>query len=142
MAGDKDLLDRLKTVPLFQGLSDKELKDVLGQSRVVDHEQGHDIVEAGTGSVGFHLILDGQASVSQGARTIGSLGPGDYFGEISLIDGLPRSATVTTTTPVRTLSLAAWKFQPLLEAHPALTRKILLGLCETLRAAEASTSAP
>jgi CRP/FNR family cyclic AMP-dependent transcriptional regulator len=142
MAADKDLLERLKTVPLFQGLSDKELKDVLGQSRVVEHDQGHDIVEAGTGSVGFHLILDGQASVSQGSRTIGSLGPGDYFGEISVIDGKPRTATVTTTTPVRTLSLAAWKFQALLEAHPTLTRKILLGLCQTVRAVEASRNAP
>lgn len=141
MAADKDLLERLKTVALFEGLSDKELKDVLGQSRVVEHDEGHDIVESGTGSVGFHLILEGQASVSQGARTIGTLGPGDYFGEISVIDGKPRSATVTTTTPVRTLSLVAWKFQPLLDAHPALTRKILLGLCKTLRAAEASQNA-
>jgi CRP/FNR family transcriptional regulator, cyclic AMP receptor protein len=141
MAADKDMLERLKTVPLFEGLSASELKDVLNNSRVVEHDGGHDIIEAGTGSVGFHLILEGQVSVSQGSRAIGTLGPGDYFGEISVIDGLPRTSTVTTTTPVRTLSLAAWKFQPLLEAHPTLTRKILLGLCKTLRAAEASRNA-
>jgi CRP/FNR family transcriptional regulator, cyclic AMP receptor protein len=138
MAADKDMLEQLKTVPLFQGLGDKELKDVLAQSRVVEHDEGHDIVEAGAGSVGFHLILDGSASVTQGARTLGSLGPGSYFGEISVIDGKPRSATVTATSAVRTLSLPAWKFQPLLDAHPKLTRQILLGLCKTVRAAESA----
>lgn len=135
-----DLLERLKTVPLFKGLSEQELADVLGQSRVVEFDADHDIVEEGGGFVGFHLILEGKATVSRGTRTIGTLGPGDYFGEISVIDGKPRTATVTTESPVRTLSLAAGKFQPLLDAHPTLSRKILLGLCRTIRAAEAQGS--
>jgi CRP/FNR family cyclic AMP-dependent transcriptional regulator len=140
MASDTELLERLKTVPLFTGLSEKELKDVLSRSRVVEFEPDHDIVEEGGGFVGFHLILEGQATVSQASRTIATLGPGDYFGEISIIDGKPRTATVTTKSPVRTLSLSALKFQPLLDAHPTLTRKILLGLCKTIRAAEARGS--
>jgi CRP-like cAMP-binding protein len=139
MAADQELLQRLKSVPLFEGLSDKELNAVASASRPVEHKAGHEIVEEGGGSVGFHLILEGQATVSQGTRTIRTLGPGDYFGEISVIDGKPRSATVTTDSPVRTLSLPAWKFQPLLDENPALTRKILVGLCETIRAAEAKS---
>lgn len=137
MAADAELLQRLKTVPLFEGLSDKELKDVLGRSRVIEREAGREIVEEGGGSVGFHLILDGEATVTQGSRTLRTLGPGDYFGEISVIDGKPRSASVKADSPVRTLSLTAWNFQPLLDAHPTLTRKILLGLCQTIRAVEA-----
>lgn len=140
MAVDKALMERLKGVPMFDALSDKELTDVLAQTRVVEHEAGREIVEEGHGSVGFHLILDGQATVTQGSRTLRALGPGDYFGEISVIDGKPRSATVTADTVLHSLSLSAWKFQPLLEAHPTLTRKILLGLCETIRSIESQRS--
>jgi CRP/FNR family transcriptional regulator, cyclic AMP receptor protein len=136
MAVDKELLERLKGVPMFDGLSDKELKDVLAQTRVIEHQAGHEIVEEGRGSAGFHLILDGQATVTQGSRTLRTLGPGDYFGEISVIDGKPRSASVTADTALRSLSLPAWKFEPLLDAHPALTRKVLLGLCATIRSIE------
>jgi CRP/FNR family transcriptional regulator, cyclic AMP receptor protein len=140
MAADRELLARLRTVPLFEGLSDKELKHVLAQSIIVDHEAGRDIVEQGHLGAGFHLILEGQATVSQGSRIVGTIGPGDYFGEISVIDGKPRSATVMTNSPVRTLALAAWDFRPLLEAHPAFSRKILLGLCQAIRTAEAQLS--
>lgn len=136
MAADPGLLEGLKSVPLFKGLTEQELEDVVGQSRVVEFEAGHDIVEEGGGFVGFHLILEGQVTVSQASRTIASLGPGDYFGEISVIDGKPRTATVTTDSTVRTLSLSAGRFQPLLDAHPALTRKILLGLCQIVRSTE------
>jgi CRP/FNR family cyclic AMP-dependent transcriptional regulator len=137
MAADRELLEGLKSVPLFKGLSEQELEDVVSQSRVVEFEAGHDIVEEGGGFVGFHLILEGQARVRHASRTIASLGPGDYFGEISVIDGKPRTATVTTESAVRTLSLSAGRFQPLLDAHPALTRKILLGLCLKIRGADA-----
>ncbi len=138
MAPDKELVEQLKTVPLFEGLSDKELKDVLGRFGVIEHAAGHEIVEEGRGSVGFHLILDGQAEVTRGSRKLRTLGPGDYFGEISVIDGKPRSATVTAVTPVRALSLTAWAFQSLLDSQPSLTRKILLGLCQTIRNSDQS----
>jgi CRP-like cAMP-binding protein len=137
-----ELLERLRTVPLFKGLSDEELTDVVDRSRVVEFEAHHDIVEEGGGFVGFHLILEGQATVSQASRTVTTLGPGDSFGEISVIDGKPRTATVTTASPVRTLSLSASSFLPLLDAHPALAHKILLGLCRTIRTSEARVPHP
>jgi CRP/FNR family transcriptional regulator, cyclic AMP receptor protein len=135
MAKD-DRLEALRAVPLFAGLKDKELKDVLAQTREVEHSAG-EIVEEGTRGVGFHLILDGTATVLQGGEVRRTLGPGDYFGEISLIDGKPRSATIRPEGTVRTLSLTAWNFQPLLEKHPALNRELLLGLCAHVREAEA-----
>lgn len=136
---DKEMLERLRSVPLFEGLSDNELKDVLSRTRVVEHEPGGEILEEGHGAAGFHLILDGTVAVLQNGDVRRTLGPGDYFGEISLIDGKPRSATVRPEGAVRTLSLAAWNFAPLLDAHPSMARKLLIGLCGHLRAAEART---
>lgn len=134
---DKEMLERLRSVPLFEGLSDGELKDVLSRTRVVEHDDGGEILEEGQGAAGFHLVLEGKVTVLQHGGVRRTLGPGDYFGEISLIDGKPRSATVRPDGPVKTLSLAAWNFAPLLDAHPSMARKLLLGLCEHLRAAEA-----
>jgi CRP/FNR family transcriptional regulator, cyclic AMP receptor protein len=132
---DGDMLERLRSVPLFSGLSDKALKDVLGRTRVVEHT-GDEIIEEGQKGVGFHLILDGTVTVLQGGEVRRTLGPGEYFGEISLIDGKPRSATIRPDGPLRTLSLAAWNFDPLLQAHPSMAREFLLGLCAHLRSAE------
>lgn len=130
------MLQRLRSVPLFAGMSDKELADVLGRTRVVEHDGG-EIIEEGRGAVGFHLILEGTVTVLQGGGVRRTLGPGEYFGEISMIDGLPRSASVRPDGLVRTLSLPAWNFAPLLDAHPLMARTMLLGLCQHLRAAEA-----
>lgn len=133
---EQEMLEKLRGVPLFAGLSDKELKDVLGRAREVSHSGGGSLTEEGSSGVGFHLILEGTATVTQGDEVRRTLGPGDYFGEISLIDGKPRSATVTPDGDLRTLSLAAWNFAPLLERHPSMARAMLLGLCGHLRSAE------
>ena len=136
---ENDQLERLRSVRLFEGLSDRELKDILGRSRDVVHPAGREIVEEGGGSAGFHLILEGKATVLKGGEVRGSIGPGDYFGEISLLDGKPRSATIRADDEVTTLSLTAWQFEPMLADHPKLAHKLLLGLCAHVRAAEASS---
>ncbi len=134
-----DRLEQLRSVPLFAGLKDRELKDILGRTREVEHTGG-EILEEGAKGVGFHLILEGSAAVLQHGQVRRTLGPGDYFGEISMIDGKPRSATVRPEGPVRTLSLAAWNFEPLLEKHPKLAHELLLGLCAHVREAEARSA--
>jgi CRP-like cAMP-binding protein len=131
-----DKLAQLRAVPLFAGLKDRALKDVLERTREVEHTGG-EIVEEGQSGVGFHLILDGTVTVLQGGQVRRTLGPGDYFGEISLIDGKPRSATIRPEGTVRTLSLAAWNFAPLIEKNPAMAHELLLGLCAHVREAEA-----
>jgi CRP-like cAMP-binding protein len=133
---DDAMLEKLRAVPLFAGLKDRQLKDLLGRTRVVEHTGG-EIVEEGTKGVGFHLILEGTVTVLQHGEVRRTLGPGDYFGEISLIDGKPRSASIRPEGSVTTLSLTAWNFQPLLEKHPQLTHALLLGLCAHVRDAEA-----
>ena len=132
---DTEMLEQLRSVPLFAGLSDRALKDILGRTKVVEHG-GSEIVEEGHGAVGFHLILDGNVTVLQGGEVLRTLGPGDHFGEISLLDGKPRSATIRPDGPVRTLSISAWGFKPLLEKHPDISYQLLLGLCAHLREAE------
>ena len=133
------MIEKLRAVPLFAGLKDKELKDILGRTREVIHGAG-EIVEEGGRGVGFHLILDGKVAVLKNGEVRRELGPGDYFGEISLIDGKPRSATIRPDGTVRTLSLPAWSFASLLDAHPSLARELLVGLCGHLRAAEDGTA--
>ena len=137
MKHDRELAGSLKEVPLFGGLSDRELRDVVQHGKVVEHKDGHEVVQEGRQSaVGFHLILDGHASVVKGVDARGRMGPGDYFGEIALLDGKPRSATVRADGDLRTFSITAWDFQPLLDAHPKMAHALLLGLCAHVRAAE------
>ncbi|MGH2651127.1 MAG: cyclic nucleotide-binding domain-containing protein [Actinomycetota bacterium] len=133
------LLELLKTVPLLHGLSKRELKTVLQAAEDVEHPAGEAIVREGATGAGFHLIVEGEASVSIGGKVLGKrLRPGDYFGEMALIDKGPRSATVSTVTPVRTLVISAWTFNPLLEQFPSIARKLLIEMTKRLRAAEDS----
>ena len=130
--------DPLASVPLFQGLSRRELAAITSVAEELEHPTGHDIVVEGKSGAGFHLILEGSASVRLGGREVTALSAGDYFGEMSVIDGGPRSATVTSTTPVRTLSIASWEFMPLLEKHPGIAAKLLVEMVRRVRRLESS----
>ncbi len=79
------------------------------------------------------MLLDGQAKVEVNGRTRRRLGPGDFFGEIALLDGGPRTATVTTVTPVHVLFIARWNFRELLNDQPALAIKMLEAVAAKLR---------
>ena len=128
-------LDLLASVDLFQGLTRKELDAVHGMSREQSFPAGAVVAAEGAAAGRFYLIVEGKATVSVGElnRALATLGPGDYFGEISLIDGEPRSATVTSDTPLRTLSIASFNFKAILFEYPAIGRKILLEMCRRVR---------
>jgi CRP/FNR family transcriptional regulator, cyclic AMP receptor protein len=138
MTGTQDAESMLKSVPIFEGLTKKEIQAVMGSAKEIDYPAGKEIVKEGATGVGFHLILEGEANVIVGDHPQARLGPGDYFGEMSLIDGGPRSATVKADSAVRTLSLASWEFTPLLDTNPSIARKMLVELSRRLRAAERS----
>lgn len=129
--------EALRAVDLFAGLSRKALDKVASKARTVEHEEGKELTTEGTDGIGFHLIVKGTVQIVVRGDVATTLGPGEYFGDISLIDGKPRSATVTTTSPVTTLSLVAWDFEPLLDEEPELTKALLMVMCARLRAAEA-----
>jgi CRP-like cAMP-binding protein len=137
MAADPEIVQALSATDLFAGASERALNAIAAQARVVNHAEGKDITEEGGGAAGFHLIRSGNVSVTVGGNTRPDLGPGDYFGEISMIDGKPRSATVHATSPVTTISLASWAFHPILDEHPEVTKELLKVMCARLRAAEA-----
>jgi CRP/FNR family transcriptional regulator, cyclic AMP receptor protein len=134
----KDVLAMLSGVRLFEGLSKRELEAIHQASKTTEFPPGKPIVEEGATGLGFHLILEGEAVVTVGGRKRATLRAGDYFGEMSLIDGGPRSATVRAETPVRTLGLTSWAFLPLLDDHPSIARKLLTEMSKRLRGLEKS----
>jgi CRP-like cAMP-binding protein len=136
MTDRKTLVGLLGGVQLFEGLSKRDLEHIVQASREVDAPAGRAVVTEGDVGVGFHMILEGTATVSRRGRRVRRLGAGDSFGDIALIDGGVRSATVTADTPVRLLSLTSWNFKPLLLEQPKITYKLLLQLCARLRDAE------
>ena len=138
MAKQSDRLGMLQEVPLFQDLTKRELKALVGHGKEVDHRAGKAITEEGQAGVGFHLILEGKAVATTGDTKIGDFGPGDYFGEMSLLDGEPRSATVRAETDVLTLAISAWDFSSLIEKYPTIARKMLVEMSRRLRQADAS----
>jgi CRP-like cAMP-binding protein len=105
-------------------------------ARVVEHPAGKAITDEGVSGVGFHLILEGTANVRVGDHSRPPLGPGDYFGEISMIDGKPRSASISAATDMVTAALTHWMAKPLLTEEPDVTLALLQHTCALLRAAE------
>src|SRR3989442_12178393 len=98
----------VKKVPLCCGCTKRELDAIAKAVKEVRHRPGHVIAREGDTGIGFFLITDGGADVSVGGKTKAKLGPGDFFGEFSLLDRGPRTATVTAENPIRMPAFAAW----------------------------------
>ena len=126
----------LRSVPLFSELDDAHLVRLADEFSKRTFSTGDSIATEGEGGRTFFVIEDGQASVSIGDREVGSLGPGDSFGEIALIDRAPRSATITATTDMTSYMLPIWSFRPIVEGSPEMLWKLLESLAGRLRAAE------
>jgi CRP/FNR family transcriptional regulator, cyclic AMP receptor protein len=136
MAADPAVTQALGATNLFSSLTAKALERVAGSARVIKHPAGSTLAAEGESGVGLHVITEGTASIDVKGESRGEIGPGAYFGEISLIDGRPRSATVIATTDLTTVSITAWDFAPLLDTEPEVSKALLLVLCARLRAAE------
>ncbi len=128
--------DPLSNVPLFSRLSRRELRRVAGVSKEAKFDEGAVVAEEGEDGLSFYVIMEGEAKVQRRGRTVARLLPGDFFGEISLLDGGPRTATVVAATPLRTMSILRWDFRSLLERDPSLAPKILKELARRLRQIE------
>jgi CRP-like cAMP-binding protein len=128
-----DKAELLARVPLFQDLSKKELSALIGEAKEVSHREGAVLAKEGDQGLGFFLIVDGTAKVTVNGRTRRKLGPGDSFGEISLLDEGPRTATVTAETPIKLLGITSWVFKRLVTANPQVAMKMLKTLASILR---------
>jgi len=135
MAATEETLGR---VPLFSGVKTKDLKKLGKRMQERDFSEGDTITMEGETGLGFFVIEEGNATVSRNGRIVRSLGPGDFFGEIALIDKGPRSATVVASTDMRCRGMTAWEFKPFVEEHPDVAWGLMETLVERLRAAEAA----
>ena len=135
MAADRKL-EHLANVRMFSALSKKELGMVSKAADVVTLKPGTDIITEGTSGHEFFLILDGQASVRRGGRKVATLGPGDYFGELSLLDRGPRSATIVADGNVEVAVIGQREFMAVLDQVPAVSHKLLVTMAHRLREAD------
>ncbi|HVT21029.1 MAG TPA: cyclic nucleotide-binding domain-containing protein [Mycobacteriales bacterium] len=132
--GGSSPLEMLAQIPLFRGCSKDELKHVDRAATMASYPAGH--VLCNEGAVGRELIMliEGEAEVDRGGTVVTTVGPGDFIGEMSLLDGGPRSATVTAKTEVKALVLPTREFWQVLDEVPALAHRLLRTLAERLRA--------
>jgi CRP-like cAMP-binding protein len=128
----------LATVPIFEGLSKKQLKVIAKSSEVVDYMAGHSIVKEGDLGDSFFVVLHGQAKVTTGGKTINRLMPGDHFGEISLLDGDPRTATVTSETPMKMMMLERKDFIKAVSNDPEMSLAMMRTLARMIRRVDRS----
>jgi CRP-like cAMP-binding protein len=138
MASSKaSTVDALERVPLLAGLTKRD-RQRLAQSLVErTFAPGKQVVVEGRSGVGFFIIVEGKAIVSVGDRVVRALGPGDYFGEMALLDGNQRSASVAADTELRCLGMTAWNFKGFVQDNPSVAWALLQSLAARLREATA-----
>jgi CRP/FNR family transcriptional regulator len=125
--------DTLKRVPLFAGLDEKELEEIASSMRERRFKSGDTVTQEGAGGVGFFVVEEGEADVTVGGEAKGSVGPGDYFGEIALINESPRTATLTARTDMLCYGMTPWDFRPLVESNSTIAWKLLTAMAEKMR---------
>jgi CRP-like cAMP-binding protein len=125
--------DVLKKVPLFSGLDNRELEQVAASLRERRVAAGDTVLEQGSGGAGFFVVDEGEADVTVDGNSVGAIGPGDYFGEIALLTGSDRTATVTARTDMLCYGMTSWDFKPLVESNSAIAWKLLTAMAQKLR---------
>ena len=125
--------DMLRKVPLFAGLDEKELQEIANSMRERRFSAGDTVTQEGAGGVGFFVVEEGRADVTVGGETKGSVGPGDYFGEIALINESPRTATLMAATDMVCYGMTPWDFRPLVESNSTIAWKLLTAMAEKMR---------
>ena len=131
------MVDSLRNVPLFADLSGRDLKRLADSMQEHSFAAGKQVVAEGKGGVGFFVILEGTARVTQGGEERGALGAGDYFGEMALIDGNDRIASVHADGELRCAAMAPWTFRPFVKDHPDIAWALLTALVKRIREAQA-----
>ncbi len=126
----------LARVPLFASCTPREIEAIEAVAQEHSYDTGQIIVTQGTPGQAFYTVLTGRVEIVRDGNSLGAFGPGDFFGEMSLLDSAPRSATIRAIEPVRCLMLSSWDFKALLERHPSIAIKLLEVLSRRLRVAD------
>ena len=125
--------DLIQQIPLFASLSKRDVDTLARSFRDRTFPAGSEVTTEGQSGVGFFVIESGDATVSVGGQERRTLGPGDYFGELALIDDSPRSATIVADTPLKCWGLTSWEFRPLVESNAQIAWAMLQELAKRLR---------
>ena len=131
------MVDSLREVPLFADLPARDLKQLADSMQELSFAPGRQVVAEGKGGVGFFVILEGSARVTQHGEDRGLLTAGDYFGEMALIDGDDRMASVHAEGELRCAAMAPGTFRPVVRVHPDIAWSLLTALVKRLRETQA-----
>ena len=126
----------LARVPLFSACTSDEIAAIESVAQQQSYAPGQIIVTEGTPGHAFYAVVSGRVEILRDGRSLGAFGPGDFFGEMSLLDQAPRSATIRAIEPTTCLMLSSWDFKALLEKHPSIAIKLLEVLSRRLRVAD------
>lgn len=133
-------LGYLSQVPLFAACNARELREIARLGTVVAVPAGKVLIRQGEVGREFFLVLHGEAELTLGRRAVHRFGPGDYFGELALLDGQRRTGTVTAVSDMDVLVLATTEFHGLLRTSPSIAVKMLGSMADRLRRAQADFS--
>jgi len=124
-------VDLLKRVPIFSDLDGKELERIASSMKERTFRAGDTVTSEGQSGIGFFVIDSGQAKVTVGGDERRRLGPGDYFGEVALLNESARTATITAESDLKCYGLTSWEFRPLVETHGSIAWKLLQAMSKT-----------
>jgi len=133
---EKQIISLMKETPIFSRLSDSALRSALKSAVQKKSPAGAKLVEEGKGGVGFYLILDGKAEVIREGEKLAEFGAGNFFGELSVIDGAPRTADVVAMTDTDCIVITQWAMKSLIESHPEIALGMLEEMVRRLRATD------
>ena len=136
------MVDTLRDVPLFADLSNRDLRRVADSMQELSFAPGKEVVAEGKGGVGFFVILEGAARVTQRGEDRGMLASGDYFGEMALIDGDDRMASVRAESDLRCGVMSPWTFRPFVKDHPDVAWALLTAMVKRVRETQSHQVAP
>jgi CRP/FNR family cyclic AMP-dependent transcriptional regulator len=125
----------IRKIPLFKHCTGRELAEIAAIADELDLKKGTELTKEGKAGREFFALVEGTADVLMGGKKINTVHQGDFLGEIALITGRPRTATVKATSPVRVLVITARNFRRLLDKSPEIQRKVLLSVAERLATA-------
>jgi CRP/FNR family transcriptional regulator, cyclic AMP receptor protein len=125
-------IETLKRVPLFAGLDHKEVESIAKTMRQRTFPAGSAVTTQGSSGAGFFVVESGEAEVTVDGDRRGTIKGGDYFGEIALLTGSERTATITATSDLHCYGMTPWDFRPLVESNPAIAWKLLQAMAAKL----------
>ena len=124
-------VDLLQRVPIFSDLDRKELQRIAASMKERTFAAGDKVTSEGQSGVGFFVIESGNAKVTVGGEDRRRLGPGDYFGEVALLNESARTATIVAESELKCYGLTSWEFRPLVETHGSIAWKLLQAMSKT-----------